>query len=155
MALVESQSGVDRRVGPALTADASNSPQNVGDATHHTWAATVGPVPPSPAQVRFTPQLEKLTLTLLTTSLLRQVPSILPNTYEPRHQTLLVIFRTFKYSPRQNGMFEKEAYPYYGHMRRVVVIPAGCGQAAVIQGQMLRYLVHRPGHHYHEVRSTR
>lgn len=35
MALVEGQSGVDRRVGPALTADASNESQNVGDATQH------------------------------------------------------------------------------------------------------------------------
>lgn len=52
--------------------------------------------PPSPAQVRFLPQLEKLTLTLLTTSLLLLVLSISPNTYEPHHQTLFVISRTVK-----------------------------------------------------------
>lgn len=47
MALVEGQSGVDRRVGPALTADASSESQNVGDATHL--------VPPTPRPTTQTP----------------------------------------------------------------------------------------------------
>lgn len=63
--------------------------------THHAWPAKVGaaPCPSGPL-----PRVRELTLTLMTTSLLLQVLSILPNTYEPQHQTTLMFSRIVKCS---------------------------------------------------------
>lgn len=129
MALVEGQSRVDRRVGPALTSDASSESQNVGDATH----PHRGP-PPRPLPHR----LRKLTLTLLTTLLLPQLP---PNTCEAHRRHRFCFLELLNTQPTTSNTWKK-SLPH-GHMLQNTVIPASCGQTA----DMSRHIVHgRPNH---------